>query len=147
MTWLRKIIENIISENPQTGKVDDLGGVQESQLLDDKDDCLTTFRNRRKVTKSCGCFAEEAGRCSEEGCGAVVCVNCYKHCGGTNPQHSQGCGVSLCRRHSHYFEFPEGTVVPFCKNCFGKLRRRQGWTKVGKFLFEPLDSFGGEGCE
>jgi len=147
MTWLRKIIENVFSSDPNTGKVDDLGGMQESQLLDDKDDCLTTFRNRRKVTKSCGCFAEEAGRCSEEGCGAVVCVNCYKHCGGTNPQHPQGCGVFLCRRHSNYFEFPEGMVVPFCKNCFGKLHRKQGWTKVSNFLFEPLDSFGGEGRE
>ena len=144
MAWLRKIIETIISENPQTGKVDDLGGVQESQFLED-DDAMVTYKMHRKTANHCGCFGEPGGRCSEEGCGVISCVKCHRHCGGTQPQHPAGCYIPLCRRHVRFFTFPDGAVIPFCQSCFSKLSRRQAWTKVGKFLFEPLGNSGGDG--
>ena len=143
MAWLRKIFENIISENPQTGKVDDLGGLQDLQSLDD-DDVIVTQKTRRRVSNHCGCFGEPAGRCSEEGCGAISCANCHKHCGGTNPQDPAGCGVPLCRKHANYFTMPDGAAIPFCKSCLGKLSRKQVRKALGNGVLRLLDSLGGD---
>jgi hypothetical protein len=143
MTWARKVFENIISKNPQTDKVDDLGGTQELRSFED-DDAIVTQKISRRVANHCGCFGEPGGRCSEEGCGVISCVNCHKHCGGTNPQHPAGCGVSLCRKHAHYLTLPDGTVVPLCKSCFGKFSRKQLSQAVRKAflqLFAPSEEY------
>jgi hypothetical protein len=137
MEWLRKIFTRRISQNPFNGKIDDLGG-QDELNLDDEDDSTTTFNVERLPSNHCGCIAPPGGRCAEEGCGVLSCVNCHRHCGGTINQVKEGCGRPLCRSHTHYLDWPDGRTLPFCKSCHGKITRSRGWRLVGSILLNPF---------
>ena len=136
MGILRKIKRIIISHNPQNSTVDNLGSTEEIHNLSDVDGSLESVYIEEKRHQDCGCFAPAGGRCCV--CGAISCIRCHKHCGGTDNPDPLGCGRPLCREHSYYLTFPDGRTVPFCKQCYGKIARTQRWQAAGRLLLEPF---------
>jgi hypothetical protein len=89
-----------------------------------------------KINLKCGCFAEIGGRCAE--CGAVSCVHCHQHCGGTSNPIPLGCGKPLCREHTHYKRINETTIIPLCSQCAGKMSRKKYRQITAQLLLSPF---------
>lgn len=136
MGILRKIKKMVISRNPQDYSVDNLQSNDEIHNLSDVDGSLESIYVEEQNNQACGCFGTPGGRCSE--CGAISCVRCHRHCGGTDIPNPLGCGKPLCREHSHYLVPQNGQSIPFCRHCYGKITRRERWELVGRLLFEPF---------
>jgi|GEM_PF-6088655 len=142
MAILRRIKKILVGRNPADNSVDNLGGTDEIHNISDQDGCLESIYTEETQNQHCGCFGSPGGRCSE--CGVISCVKCHRHCGGTEVSTSLGCGKPLCREHSRYLQLGDGNNLPFCKQCYGKLRRKQSWRKVGRFLADPFVDMGAE---
>lgn len=123
MAYLRRILRRVISRNPETHSVDNLGANDEYHQLCEEDGCVNTYELTEKVANDCGCFGEPGGRCAEPGCGQTSCIKCHVHCGGSQNQAPEGCGMPLCRRHRHYHTMPDGRNIPFCRDCRDRLVR------------------------
>lgn len=143
MRFLRKIYRRIISRNPETDTIDNLGANDEYHKLSDEDGCVESFHLEEKSNCDCGCFGLPAGRCSEPGCGRTSCAKCHHHCGGSENQLPAGCGKPICREHAHYLEVPGGTVA-FCKRCHDRLVRKNRWLVVGQAFLLPFVDDKGE---
>lgn len=128
---IRKIYQRIISCNPENNKVDQLAAKGEHHKLTD-DGCVESFYTDEKSHCACGCFALPGGRCAEVGCGRISCIRCHQHCGGSDNQTTAGCGKPICREHSNYLQLPEGRTIPFCRQCYSRLVRKQRWLLVGR---------------
>ena len=135
MGIIRRIKKIIISRNPDN-TVNNIGGSEEVHNVSDTDGALESVYCEETANHHCGCFAAPGGRCSE--CGAISCVKCHRHCGGTDSQIPLGCGKPLCREHSHYLTVTNGQSIPFCKRCYGKIRRKKNRQTVTKLLLEPF---------
>lgn len=136
MSMLRKIQKWLVSPNPRDNTVDRIEGDHEIHSLSDVDDATESTYVKQVFNLACGCFLPQGGRCSE--CGAISCVKCHKHCGGTENPHPMGCGKPLCREHAHMLTLPSGQTVPFCKRCHGKAVRKQRWQLAGRLLRDSL---------
>ena len=139
MSDLRRIHRRRFSRNPETKSVDHLGGNDEYHHLCEEDECVESFELEEKTASDCGCFGEPAGRCAEPGCGRTSCERCHAHCGGSQNQVPEGCGMPVCRRHRYYYTMPDGRNIPFCRDCYGRLVRRNRWRLVGR-TFVDLDA-------
>lgn len=136
MRNLRKIYRRIISRNPKNNEIDNLGANDEYHRLSDEDGAVESSHVEEISSHHCGCFGPIGGRCSE--CGAISCIKCHKHCGGTDNPIPVGCGVALCREHSHYLQLLDGRTIPFCKSCHGKIVRKERWLTAGRILLLPF---------
>lgn len=136
MGVLRKIRKLFVSPNPDNNTVDSLESDDEIHCLSDVDDAAESTYVKQVFNRACGCFLPPGGRCSE--CGAISCVKCHKHCGGTENPHPMGCGRPLCREHTHMLTLQSGQTVPFCRQCHGKAVRRQRWQIAGRLLRDSL---------
>ena len=136
MGVIRRIRKIMVGLNPNDHIVNNLGGTGEVHNLSDQDDSLESVYFEEAYSHHCGCFGEPGGRCSE--CGAVSCICCHRHCGGSDNQTHFGCGKPLCREHSHYVMLEGGVSIPFCQQCFSELGRKRQRMKVAKFLLRPL---------
>ena len=138
MRNLRKIYRRIVSHNPERKKIDHLGANDEFHKLSDEDGCVESLYIEDKSNCDCGCFGPPSVRCAEPGCGRISCVQCRRHCGGSDNQLPAGCGKPICREHSHYLQVPGGRTVPFCRRCYGRLARREKWLSVGRAFLLPF---------
>ncbi|MFC1675945.1 hypothetical protein ACFL3G_02645 [Planctomycetota bacterium] len=137
MSILRKIRKLIISQNPQTGKIDNLGENNEYHKFSDEDEGLESLYVEQRNSLHCGCIGlPPGGRCAE--CGQISCAECYTHCGGSKNPVPQGCQKPLCRECSYYLQLPDGRTIPFCKSCHGKIVRKQRWQTTGRALLLPF---------
>ena len=136
MGIIRRIKKVIIGRNPGDNTMDDLGGTGEIHDLSDLDGSLESTYFEEKYNQHCGCFGPPGGRCSE--CGAISCLRCHQHCGGSGNPSSRGCGKPLCREHSYYISTDDGRNLPFCKRCRGKISRKEYRHKVGNLLLSPF---------
>ena len=136
MGIIRKNKRIIIYRNPNNGTADNLGSTDEIHNLSDVDGSVESLYCEETVNHHCGCFGTPGGRCSE--CGVVSCIRCHQHCGGTNNPNPIGCGSSLCREHSHYLTLADGQSLPFCKDCYGKITRKERRQKVGRVLLSAF---------
>ena len=136
MGILRKIKKMVISYDPDSNSVEQMGSNNEIHNLSDSDDSAESVHVEEIRNRACGCFLPPGGRCGE--CGAISCVKCHKHCGGTENRHPMGCGKPLCREHAHQLTLPSGPTVPFCRDCHGRAIRKQRWRFASRLL---LDSF------
>lgn len=82
----------------------------------------------RQFALGCGCLGKPAaGFCAL--CETPVCADCYGFCA------NDGCGRPLCRRHSVFFQAPDGTMRRLCGRCYdGHTRRRLGRAVIRTFL-------------
>ena len=135
MGIIRRIKKIIISRNPDN-TVNNLGGTEETHSLSDSDGSLDCVYCEETVNHHCGCFAAPGGRCSE--CGMISCVKCHQHCGGTDNPIPLGCGKPLCREHSHYLMLAEGQSLPFCKQCYSRIGRRERRQTAFRLLLGPF---------
>ena len=136
MGMLRRIKKLLISPNPDNNTVDTLHCDGEVHSSSDTDDTMDSTYFEAIRSHACGCFSPPGGRCGE--CGAISCVKCHKHCGGTENPHPLGCGKPLCRAHTHMLTLPSGQTVPFCRNCYGKVIRKHRWRFAGRWLLDSL---------
>lgn len=132
MGILRKIKKMVISWNPSSNSVDNLGSTSEIHNLSDADGSLESIYLEERRNQDCGCFAPAGGRCRE--CGAISCIKCHQHCGGSANVCPCGCGKPLCREHSYYLTLPDNKTIPFCKSCYGKIVRKGRWQSAGRLL-------------
>ena len=135
MGVIRRIKKIIVSRNPDN-TVSSLGGTDEIHIDSDTDESLESIYYEEKLNHHCGCFAAPGGRCSE--CGVISCVNCHRHCGGTDSRAALGCGKPLCREHTRYITLLDGQSLPLCKGCLSKITRKKQWNRVGKLLLAPF---------
>ena len=138
MGILRKIKKIIISKDPRSGSIDELGASEVYHRLSDEDDSFETLQIEQQVSHHCGCIAPAGGKCAEPGCGVISCIRCHRHCGGTENPAPEGCGSPLCRLHSHYLQMPNGRTIPFCKHCYGKIARKAKWLTTAQALLQPF---------
>ncbi|MHC4539635.1 MAG: hypothetical protein ACYS74_07620 [Planctomycetota bacterium] len=136
MGILRKIKKMVVSRNPQDSTVDSLNSNDEIHNLSDVDGSLESVYVEEQNSQACGCFGPPGGRCSE--CGAISCIRCHQHCGGSDTPNPLGCGRPLCREHSYYLVLQDGPTVPFCRQCYGKITRKGRWQLAGRLLLEPF---------
>lgn len=136
MGIIRRIKKIIISRNPVSGSVDNMGSSDEVHNLSDQNGAVESLYCQEVLNHHCGCFASPGGRCSE--CGVVSCLRCHQHCGGTDTPSPLGCGKPLCREHSNFITFGQGQVLAFCKSCYGKITRKARRQKVGRLLLSPF---------
>jgi hypothetical protein len=133
---LRKIKKMVVSSDPDSSNVESMGSNDEIHNFSDTDGSLESIYVEEIRNQACGCFLPPGGRCSE--CGAISCVKCHRHCGGTEDRHPMGCGKPLCREHAHILTLPSGQTVPFCSECHGKAIRKHRWQRAGRFLLESF---------
>jgi hypothetical protein len=133
---LRKIYRRKISRNPKNNGIDNLELSDEHHKLSDESGAPESLYVEEKPSLHCGCFADAGGRCGE--CGAITCIKCHQHCGGTNDPVPLGCQAPLCREHSHYVQLMDGRTIPFCKHCYGKIVRKKLWKATGRALLLPF---------
>ncbi|MFC1675801.1 hypothetical protein ACFL3G_01910 [Planctomycetota bacterium] len=137
MSFLRKIFRRRFSKNPQSDEIDILGVNDEYHKLSEEDGGVESYELEEIPSLHCGCITSSVGgRCRE--CGAISCIKCHKHCGGTENPHPSGCGSPLCRAHAHYLQLPDGRTIPFCRSCHGNIVRKSLWIATGKTLFLPF---------
>ena len=134
---IERIIKKIvIGRNPGNNTADNLGETGEVHNFCEQDDYLESVYYEEILNQKCGCFAPAGGRCSE--CGAISCIRCHQHCGGTENPSSLGCGKPLCREHCHYLTLSEGKILPLCKQCFSKITRKLNRQKACRLLLSPF---------
>ena len=135
MSILRKIKKVIIGYNHDHTVRDNLGQTGEIHNQSDLDGSVESIYIEERINHKCGCFAEAGGRCAE--CGAVSCIQCHRHCGGDSGL-PLGCGKPLCREHAHYKVIGDGTAIPFCKQCAGKMTQKNRQQTVTRLLLSPF---------
>ena len=136
MGILRRIKKIIISPNPISGTVDNMGSTDEVHNESDLDGSIESLYSNEIVNHHCGCFSPVGGRCSE--CGVVSCIRCHQHCGGTDNPSPLGCGKPLCREHSSFITLGEGQTLAFCKSCYGKITRKERRQIATRLLLSPF---------
>jgi hypothetical protein len=136
MGILRRIKKIVISHNPISGTIDNMGSTDEIHNLSDTDGCLESLYTEESVNHNCGCFGPPGGRCSE--CGVISCTRCHQHCGGTDNPSPLGCGKPLCREHSNFITFGEWQTLAFCKTCYSKITRRERRQIAKRLLLSPF---------
>ncbi len=72
------------------------------------------------------------GRCAEQGCFRVSCINCFTRC--------SKCNVGLCLYHARHSDINGQTCI-FCSHCLAELKRRQFWKKFWDFVLSPFVTF------
>ncbi len=138
MSILRKIKRIIIGYNHDRTRVDKLGQTNEFHNESNTDGSVESFYIEEKINQKCGCFADIGGRCAE--CGGISCINCHRHCGGTDNPIPVGCGKPICREHTHY-KIIEGIKTPLCSRCAGKVTRKKYRQITTKLLLNPFIEF------
>ena len=136
MGILRKIKKIIISKDPRSGSINELGASEEYHRLSDEDGSIETLLIEQQVSHHCGCIGIAGGRCTE--CGKISCIKCHTHCGGSTNPVPLGCQKALCRECSHYFSLSDGRTIPFCKHCYGKIVRKAKWLATAQALLQPF---------
>jgi len=136
MSILRKIRKIIIGYNHDHTIKDNLGQTGEIHNQSDQDGSVESVYIEERINQKCGCFADVGGRCAE--CGAVSCVHCHQHCGGSDNPVSLGCGKPLCREHAHYRTIGDETAIPFCKQCASKMTRKKRRQIATHLLLSPF---------
>lgn len=136
MGILRKIKRIVISRNHGNNTVDTISSSDEIHNLSDIDGSLESLYMEEACNQACGCFAPPGGRCRE--CGAISCIRCHRHCGGSDGSSPLGCGKPICREHSYFLTLPDGSTSPFCRSCYGKLVRKGRWRLAVRVLLEPF---------
>ena len=136
MSILRKIRKVIIGHNHDHTVVDNLGQTGEIHNQSDQDGSVESVYFEERINQKCGCFADVGGRCAE--CGAISCIRCHQHCGGSDNCLPLGCGKPLCREHTHYRAIGDGTAIPFCQQCASKMTRKKRQQIATRLLLSPF---------
>ncbi len=136
MGILRKIRKVIIGYNHDHTIRDNLGQTGEIHNESDFDGSVESIYIEERINQKCGCFADIGGRCAD--CGAVSCVRCHQHCGGSENPASVGCGKPICREHTRYKTIGDGLTLPFCRQCAGKLSRKKCRQITTRLLLSPF---------
>jgi len=137
MAYLRRIFRRVFSRNPETQSIDNLEANDEYHKLCEEDDCFNSYDLTEKTTNDCYCYGEPMGRCAEPGCGRTSCIKCHVHCGGSQNQVPEGCGMAICARHRYYHTMPDGRNIPFCRDCHDRVVRRERLRLITGMFVDP----------
>ena len=90
---------------------------------------LISCRVERQVAYDCGCVGNPPGGfcvdCVFDGARGLMCRSCLSHC---------HCGRPICRSHSGFICFEDGTEIQLCGPCFKSERKRLRIRKTSCFL-------------
>jgi hypothetical protein len=136
MGLLRIIRKVIVGYNHDHTIKDNLGQTGEIHQQSDQDGSVESIYIEERTTLKCGCYADIGGRCAE--CGAVSCVRCHQHCGGSQNPVSLGCGKPLCREHTSYQTIAESVTIPLCRQCKAKLNRKKHRQIATNLILNPF---------
>lgn len=136
MGLLRIIRKVIVGTNHDHTMKNNLGQTGEIHRQSDQDGSVESIYIEEKMNLKCGCFADIGGRCAE--CGAVSCIHCHQHCGGSRNPVSLGCGKPLCREHTRYQTIADGITIPLCRQCKAKMNRKKHRQIAAGLLLSPF---------
>ena len=92
---------------------------------------LISYHREIQFAYDCGCVGNPPGPggfcvdCCFDGTRGLTCASCFTHC---------HCGRPICRGHSGFICFEDGTEIQLCGPCFKAERKRLRIMKVSCFL-------------